>query len=81
MTSRLQEGQVVPILKSKTGTKPVSNRDCYLCKTVEHKLIDCKRFEKLPVVQRYTAVSRSGQELCAVSNFLVNKPYYQKAVQ
>ena len=36
------------------------NKICYLCKTVEHELIDCNRFKKLPVSQRYTAVARSG---------------------
>ena len=38
----------------------VPNKNCYLCKTVEHELINCKKFEKLPVSQRYTAVVRSG---------------------
>ena len=36
------------------------NKNCYLCKTVEHELIDCNKFKKLPVSQRYTAVARSG---------------------
>ena len=41
-------------------TKTNSPKNCYLCKTVEHELIDCKQFKKLPVFQQYTAVARSG---------------------
>ena len=52
--------QTAPILKPYSSTKPVPTKNCYLCKTVEHKLVICKRFEKLPVSQRYTAVARSG---------------------
>ena len=36
------------------------NKNCFLCRTVEHELIDCPKFKKLPVAQRYTAVSRSN---------------------
>ena len=52
--------QVAPILKPKFGTKPVPSKNCYLCETVEHELVNCKKFAKLPVSQRYTAVARSG---------------------